>query len=103
MIWNKLHHVKIINHLLGKIRRFYLCNFDRNYVIQQMMLRHGECKQCGKCCYFLLKCPFLRFQDGKTYCVIYHRKRPKQCVAFPIDERDLADVGFTCAQVFRQN
>ncbi|MBN2383071.1 hypothetical protein JXQ70_09340 [bacterium] len=90
----------VIKPIKGKMRRFYYCNFRREYVVQQVLLRHGTCKQCGKCCYLLFKCPFLRQAEGKTYCTIYHGKRPKQCIAFPIDEQDLADVGWTCSHSF---
>lgn len=91
---------KVVIPLKGKIRRFYYCNFNKTYVIEQIMNRKGHCSQCGKCCYFLFKCPFLGFKNGKSYCTIYDKKRPKQCVAFPIDEKDLADVDFTCTHSF---
>lgn len=93
-------NLKVIQPIKGKLRRFYLCIFRRDYIKKQVLLRHGECRQCGKCCYLLFKCPFLRHVKGRTYCTIYDGKRPAQCVAFPIDDSDLADVGWTCSHSF---
>jgi len=85
---------------VGKMRRFALVRFRKEYVQQQESLRKGECNQCGNCCEILLKCPFLIKQDdGFSVCSIYEN-RPGQCGAFPIDERCLEDVRFECTYSF---
>lgn len=83
--------------LWGKLRRLYLVHFRLQYVQEQLKKRRGHCLQCGKCCRFAVKCPHLT-EDNK--CDIYNLKRPKQCVYFPIDEKDLADVNFECGYYF---
>ena len=86
----------------GKIRRFLLVRFRRGYVSQQTILRQGECAQCGNCCEILFRCPFLlRLEDETTVCSIYDN-RPRQCAAFPVDRRCLADVDFNCNFTFLQ-
>jgi len=84
----------------GKIRRFLLTHFRKGYVERQMALRSGTCRQCGKCCKFLFRCPFLiKLEGGMSACSIYER-RPGQCAAFPIDERCLAEVDCDCGYTF---
>lgn len=84
----------------GKVRRFGLTRFREHYVAGQLARRVGECNNCGNCCEMLFKCPFLaRMEDGTSCCTIYEN-RPKQCGAFPIDERDLAEVDFECSYSF---
>lgn len=68
-----------------------------SYVRKQLERKRGICLQCGKCCQFAIRCNHLTL-DNK--CDIYNLKRPKQCVYFPIDERDLADVDFKCGYYF---
>jgi hypothetical protein len=81
----------------GVIRRFFLNRFRKEYVKNQMGLRKGECKQCGRCCQLAFRCPFLT-KAGK--CLIYHKGRPMSCITFPIDRRDLDDVGSGCGYFF---
>ena len=76
--------------LWGKLRRYWLCKFHRDYVKRQIALRTGECRQCGTCCDLGFRCPFLKSDDKCR--VYYSRLRPKSCIAFPIDERDIQDV-----------
>jgi Fe-S-cluster containining protein len=84
----------------GKVRRYALTRFRKEYVADQMALRVGECNQCGKCCEILFKCPFLaKVDDGTSYCTIYEN-RPSQCGAYPIDERCLAEVNSDCTFSF---
>ncbi|MGA1196816.1 MAG: YkgJ family cysteine cluster protein [Candidatus Latescibacterota bacterium] len=84
----------------GKIRRFFLLRFQENYVEKQMESRQGECNQCGNCCEILFRCPFLvKVEDGSSLCSIYEN-RPKQCAAFPIDEKCLSEVDFDCTYTF---
>ena len=75
----------------GKIRRFYLGYFKKNYISGQKLKRQGECKHCGVCCRLLIKCPLL-YQDkyGNYLCKIHNRK-PSNCDLFPINEKDLKD------------
>lgn len=86
--------------LRGKLRRFYLTTFRKEYVAAQEARRGGECVQCGRCCKLLFKCPFLGGTEEHPICLIYRKGQPFQCIAFPIDERDLADVGFQCSYTF---
>ena len=89
----------------NKVRRFILCLLGKDYVKEQEKLRFGDCVLCGKCCQLVIPCPFLEGQEKTAEadhltCLIYHKGRPPQCVAFPIDERDLADVNFQCGYYF---
>jgi len=68
----------------GKIRRFFLVRYRKQYVGNQLALRRGECRRCAGCCAIAFKCPHL---SGHS-CAIYET-RYRQCRAFPIDERDL--------------
>ena len=85
--------------LRSKFRRLFLCASRPEYVEEQIRHRAGECVQCGKCCKLVFKCPFLGGTDENPRCQVYDG-RPKPCVAFPIDERDLADVNFQCGYFF---
>ena len=76
----------------GKLRRFWLVHFARAYVERQLVRRQGACERCGRCCELLFRCPHLR---GTNDCRVYEG-RCLQCRLFPIDERDLADVGGRC-------
>lgn len=88
--------------IAGKVRRFALVRFRPRYVARQTALREGECNRCGRCCKILFRCPFLKEKEGgEFHCRIYGR-RFEQCVAFPIDDRDLVDVGFNCTYSFRK-
>ena len=84
----------------GKIRRFFLPKFYPEYVKKQLSIRQGECLQCGKCCVFLNRCPFLKGHGENIRCLIYNICRPKQCKIFPIDERDIREVNGTCGYSF---
>ena len=84
---------------IGKVRRFWMVHFRKDYVTWQTLLRQGECNQCGNCCEVLFRCPFLIRGDGITMCSIYEN-RPGQCAAFPIDEKCLAEVDFDCSYSF---
>jgi len=88
-----------LSRLANKIRRFILCAVRPQYVEQMIRHRGGECVQCGKCCKLVFKCPFLGGTDENPRCMVYEG-RPKPCVAFPINERDLADVNFQCGYFF---
>jgi len=71
---------------LGKLRRDlytkFLLKFRRNYVKYKLRTRKGFCSKCGDCCRFKsLTCPYLK----NNLCTI-HKKKPKECRMFPIDE-----------------
>ena len=70
--------------LWGKVRRFYLVRWHKDYVREKLALRRGECRRCAGCCSIAFRCPHLK----GNVCMIYE-KRYRQCAAFPIDERDL--------------
>ncbi|MFP4176917.1 MAG: YkgJ family cysteine cluster protein [Planctomycetota bacterium] len=74
--------------LWGVLRRFYLVHCRKDYVRKQLEKRGGECRGCGECCLFVVRCPWL---DESRRCKHYDR-RPLQCQMFPIDERDLSEV-----------
>lgn len=86
----------------NKVRRFLLCVVQSDYVRRQAELRQGECVGCGRCCKLVFQCPFLGGTDENPRCLIYNSVRPNQCAAFPIDERDLADVNYLCSYSFPQ-
>jgi len=88
--------------IANKIRRFVLCAMPSDYVRRQAALRQGECVGCGRCCKLVFQCPFLGGTDENPRCLIYNTVRPNQCAAFPIDERDLADVNYLCSYSFAQ-
>ncbi len=80
---------RFLIHGIGKIRRFFLVHFNKDYVKRQLFARQGECRQCGTCCNLLNTCPMLT-KNGR--CFAYGTCRPQVCKIFPIDERDLAEV-----------
>ena len=82
--------------LRGKLRRIYLTTFRAGYVREQNRRRKGECRQCGSCCRLLFRCFSLTPDD---LCRTYSR-RSAVCSTFPIDERDLRDVGPHCGYYF---
>ena len=67
-------------HLHGKTKRF-----ATSLVFPVDPNREGECRNCGACCKFLFKCPFLISDtngSSKGICVIYEL-RPPQCRKYP--------------------
>lgn len=90
-----------ITRLSNKIRRLFLCSLKPETIKQKIQHRSGECVQCGMCCKLVFTCPFLGGTEENPRCMVYEG-RPKPCVAFPIDERDLADVNFRCGYFFEK-
>jgi len=89
-----------VAHLMGKLRRFYLIHWRKEYVEGQLALRKGECHQCGRCCSFVFICPML---TKNRFCRIYSKYRSEVCKVFPIDQRDIDEValcGGTCGYRF---
>jgi len=74
----------------GKLRRFYLLRLRRGYVEKSLERRVGECRRSGACCNLMFPCPLIGWLDRLPTCSIYQH-RPRNCTAFPIDERDLRD------------
>jgi hypothetical protein len=74
----------------GKVRRFYLLSFRPTYVEKSLERRRGQCNRSGACCNLAFACPKIDWLDCLPTCSIYG-KRPRNCTAFPIDERDLRD------------
>jgi hypothetical protein len=85
--------------MFGKVRRFALVRFRADYVERQAAFRAGDCDRCGRCCEILFQCPFLIKSEEGSRCRIYGRHF-EQCAAFPIDDRDLADVDHRCTYHF---
>jgi len=81
----------------GKLRRFYLSHFRKEYVRRMKKLRKGACRYCGSCCAVMIKCPHL----VGNLCKIYER-RYEQCAHFPIDARDLIFRENTCGYYFEK-
>ncbi|MBI5374316.1 MAG: hypothetical protein HZA77_02710 [Candidatus Schekmanbacteria bacterium] len=84
----------------GTIRRYFICRFKPAYIEEQLKKRTGSCLQCGKCCDMSIKCPLLKKCNDTISCRIYSSGRPKSCILFPIDRRDIADVGNICGYSF---
>ncbi|MBI5181578.1 MAG: hypothetical protein HZA06_01545 [Nitrospirae bacterium] len=99
-MYSENQDTNIITKLKNKIRRFILCNLHKDYIKEQESHRRGICLQCGKCCRLVYRCPFLKGSGENIWCQIYHNGRPKQCIAFPIDKIDIADVNFECGYYF---
>jgi len=89
-------------HLMGKLRRFYLVYFRKEYVKKQLASRKGECLQCAQCCSFVFVCPML---TRRSTCRTYNKFRLEMCKSFPIDQRDIDEVarrGGTCGYRFEK-
>jgi len=84
--------VRFVDELLGKVRRFYLVKFRREYVAKSISERKGQCRRCGACCSIAFRCPHLK---ERNHCAIYD-KRYEQCGLFPIDDRDLKYLRDVC-------
>ena len=89
--WGLTRGVKL-REAWGKLRRLFLVHFAPGYVRRQVGRRRGACRRCGSCCRLLFRCPHL---VGANVCRVYDR-RYLQCRLFPIDARDLAEVGGGC-------
>ena len=74
----------------GKLRRFYLGHFRKEYVRQSLARRVGHCNRTGACCRLMFTCPLLDQRSEPVRCSI-HEIKPRNCDLFPIDERDLRD------------
>jgi hypothetical protein len=74
----------------GKLRRFYLLTFRPVYVEESLKRRVGACQRTGSCCKLAFTCPWLRLLEYLPFCSHYAR-RPRNCMTFPIDERDIRD------------
>lgn len=75
----------------GKVRRFVLAHFKKNYVLEQQKKRIGECRRCGVCCKLLVKCVMLTQDDAGNYLCKIHNRKPSNCNIFPVDEKDIVD------------
>ena len=93
-------HSRFLVHITGKLRRFALIHFRKEYVQHQLFVRRGECRRCGACCNLLFRCPLLT-KEG--CCMAYGVFRPQNCKVFPVDQRDIQEVetcGGTCGYNF---
>jgi len=64
----------------GKVKRFFT-----SLVLPVDASRTGECSRCSACCKFLVKCPFLKYENGdpnSPKCGAYII-RPLQCRKYP--------------------
>ena len=78
--------------LRGVHRRLHLNWFRPDYIRASLLHRIGECQRCGACCQLGWRCHYLQ-KDAKGIpsCRIHTGRRPPNCHAFPIDQRDIAD------------
>jgi len=76
-------------HFIGKVRRFWLVHYRKDFVRNQLVSRQGSCRQCSTCCSLLFTCPMLTNDGG---CLTYGTCRPQACKVFPIDQRDIDEV-----------
>lgn len=75
----------------GKVRRFCLLHFRKEYVRRSLARRRGQCRHSGACCQISIVCPLHGPDEhGEPGCTVYE-KRPQNCRVFPIDERDLRE------------
>ncbi len=86
-----------LRNLKGEVRRIFFNYVMRSYVRRQLQMRKGSCMQCGKCCSLVFRCPFL---NQENRCAIYHKGRFSHCKTFPLDQRDLRDIGGQCGYYF---
>jgi hypothetical protein len=86
--------------LKQKVKRHIDIYFFPKRVTSQLQLRQGECRQCGKCCKLLFRCPMLVGKNPPYKCLIYSN-RSKVCKQFPICREDLEDVNYQCGYSFR--
>ena len=80
---------RFVFHATGKFRRLWLAHFRKEFVQGQLLVRQGNCRQCGTCCSLLFTCPMLSKQRR---CFVYGSCRPQACKIFPIDQRDIDEV-----------
>lgn len=90
--------------LFRRIERYVLCRRFGDYVERSIEKRRGSCRRCGKCCvYLFIRCRFLKYDEkGRAICPVYPL-RPKQCRAFPINQRDIDEIskwGVDCGYYF---
>ncbi len=80
-----------VSNLWGTPRRFFLTKLRPDYVERSLAMRRGECNRCGLCCQLVVKCVFLRYENGLASCACYG-KHPPNCSKFPINQSDIDDV-----------
>jgi len=101
-IMKVLQNSRVILHVGGKLRRFWMVHFRHEYVQRQLSVRQGDCRQCGACCNLLFTCPMLTLQGR---CLAYGICRPRSCKVFPIDQQDIDEVklsGELCGYHFNE-
>ncbi|GBE14381.1 hypothetical protein BMS3Abin14_00422 [bacterium BMS3Abin14] len=86
---------RFVLHTIGKLRRVWVVHFRKEYVQRQLLVRIGDCRQCGTCCNLLFTCPMLTKQGR---CFVYGSCRPQACKVFPIDQRDIDEVKLCAGQ-----
>ncbi len=99
---NTMKMKRFVIHIIGKIRRFCLIHFKKDYIQSQQKLRRGQCLQCARCCSLAFRCPLL---TKENLCLTYMKGRPDVCKLFVIDQRDIDDVaaaGGQCGYWFEE-
>ena len=92
----RIENMKLRN-CKGQARRIFFNYLRTEYVDEQLGKRKGDCRQCGKCCALVFRCPFL---NSESKCIIYHKGRPRHCTTFPLDNNDLQDIDGECGYSF---
>jgi hypothetical protein len=81
---------RIVN-IYGTPRRFFTTWLFPKYVEQSIAMRRGDCNRCGLCCQLVVKCVFLRYENGLAACGQYEN-RPPNCSKFPMNQADIDEV-----------
>lgn len=82
----------------GKIKRL-----ATSLILPVDARRAGECVRCGACCKFLVKCPFLKYDEGNpnsASCRAY-AIRPPQCRKYPRSKKE--QIHLPCGYYFKES
>eukprot|EP01108_Squamamoeba_japonica_P009604 TRINITY_DN9059_c0_g1_i1.p1 TRINITY_DN9059_c0_g1~~TRINITY_DN9059_c0_g1_i1.p1 ORF type:complete len:166 (+),score=2.55 TRINITY_DN9059_c0_g1_i1:45-500(+) len=95
MIWSLLPPSVRLSILrwLGVFRRWHIAEFTPEVIAERASKRLGDCHRCGACCGMTLTCKHLERDGDVTRCKVYGVCQPIQCGAFPLDRRDLRELG----------
>lgn len=75
----------------GTPRRLFLTLCRPGHVRENLAKRSGECLRCGACCRLVVKCRFLKYDNGVPSCRLYSWFRFPNCTKFPMNRQDIAD------------
>jgi len=93
---------KRLNTIYVQVRRRYIYLTDKEYIYRSLKNRRGKCNGCGACCKTTWKCPYLYEENGQYRCKI-HNKKPKLCMLYPFDSKDMFKHAKNCGYYFVNN